>query len=512
MNLAPIVLFVYNRPEHTRKTLEALRLNDLASESILYIYADGAKQNASNKHLEDVAATRKVIKEQLWCGAVHIIESKVNRGLAVSITEGVTEVVERYGRVIVLEDDIVTSKGFLVYMNDALRLYEKNERVMHISGYMYPYDATLPETFFFNVPLCWGWATWKRAWVHYNNDAVDLWMELIRRNLFNEFDKFGGNYLSSQLGENITGRLNTWFIKWHSTVLLKEGFTLYPKYSLVENIGFDNTGVHNGNFDEFTHEKLLERVVVEESELIENHDASEIILNFYNKLHFSSRKIKPLTFKGVIKKIGRKVLFKFIPELKELKRSSIKLTKRNSYTGKNVKLYSDYRLTNSVVGDYTYVAENSMINNTVIGKFCSIGPNLFCGWGIHPTTSVSTHPMFFSTLKQNGITLSATDKFLELKPIKIGNDVFIGMNVTILDGVTIGDGAVIGAGAVVSKDIPPYAIAVGVPIQIIKYRFASSIIDELLRIKWWDFKFEKLQLVETAIFNVEDFLRLNDSQ
>lgn len=177
-----------------------------------------------------------------------------------------------------------------------------------------------------------------------------------------------------------------------------------------------------------------------------------------------------------------------------------------SELGSEVKLYAPYRVSNSKIGDYTYIAENSILNHTTVGKFCSIGPNLISGWGLHPLNGISTHPMFYSTLKQNGMTLSNEDKFEEIKPIVIGNDVFIGMNVSIIDGVTIGDGAVIGAGAVVSKDIPPYAIAVGCPIKIVGYRFEDEMIQKLLNVKWWDFKKEDLGDIEKNFYNIEEWL------
>lgn len=181
----------------------------------------------------------------------------------------------------------------------------------------------------------------------------------------------------------------------------------------------------------------------------------------------------------------------------------------NSIIGDNTKLYSPYKLKNSSVGDYSYIAENSKIQNTTIGKFCSIGPNFISGWGLHPTNGISTHPMFYSTLKQNGMTLSEQNKFVEILPISIGNDVFIGMNVSILDGVTIGHGAIIGAGAVVSKDIPPYAIAIGCPIQIKGYRFDEETISKLLHINWWDFDKEKLNEIECDFYNIERFIKNN---
>ena len=170
------------------------------------------------------------------------------------------------------------------------------------------------------------------------------------------------------------------------------------------------------------------------------------------------------------------------------------------------KVYSPYHLRKCTIGDYTYIAVNSRIQLTDIGKFCSIGPNFVCGYGVHPTNAVSTSPMFYSTRKQNGTTLSKKNKIKEMKRISIGNDVFIGINVTVLDGVTIGDGAVIGAGAVVSKDIPPYAIAVGCPIRIIRYRFDEKTIQQFLRLKWWDKDMECLRLVEKHFFDAEKFL------
>ncbi|MGD9493863.1 MAG: CatB-related O-acetyltransferase [Bacteroidales bacterium] len=177
--------------------------------------------------------------------------------------------------------------------------------------------------------------------------------------------------------------------------------------------------------------------------------------------------------------------------------------------GKHVKIAIPGHIRDAEVGDYTYISMNSWINNTKIGKFCSIGPNLLCGWGVHPTNGISTAPMFYSTARQNGISLCTTDKLNERKTITIGNDVFIGANVTILDGVSIGDGAIIGAGAVVSKDIPPYAIAVGVPVQIVKYRFTEEQIQNLQKIQWWNFDPSRLHEIEQHFFNIEEFIESN---
>lgn len=210
-------------------------------------------------------------------------------------------------------------------------------------------------------------------------------------------------------------------------------------------------------------------------------------------------------------KIVRRILKSSLPEIYVLldkKYEFYHLVSRleNSSIGKNVRINEKYIIDNTKIEDYTYIAFNSIISETIIGKFCSIGPNFVCGWGIHPINGISTAPMFYSTQKQNGVTLSLTDKIEERKKIHIGNDVFIGANVTILDGVSIGDGAVIGAGSVVSKDIPAYAIAVGCPINIIKYRFEQNQIDKLLKIKWWDFPEVKLIDVEKSFFDVNLFI------
>lgn len=183
---------------------------------------------------------------------------------------------------------------------------------------------------------------------------------------------------------------------------------------------------------------------------------------------------------------------------------------RNCNIDAQARVLDNHFLNNVTVGKGTYIAYSAFISNTSIGKFCSIGPNFDCGWGFHPINGISTSPAFYSTKKQAGFTFSTSDKCEERKFITIGNDVFIGRNVTVLDGVNIGDGAVIGAGAVVSKNIPPYAIAVGCPIHIIKYRFSQEIIDSLVASRWWDQDDEVLKEVEKNFFDVEKFLATNN--
>lgn len=215
-------------------------------------------------------------------------------------------------------------------------------------------------------------------------------------------------------------------------------------------------------------------------------------------------------------KLGRRALRPFLQKEmyvfdQEVDWEHIMLDTKETHIGKDVKIYRPSHINNSEIGDYTYISTNAYISMTHIGNYCSIGPNLFCGWGIHPTNGISTSPMFYSQNKQNGISLTDIDRIKERKPIFIGNDVFIGANVTILDGVTIGDGVIIGAGAVVSKDIPDYAIAVGCPIKIIRYRFNEDQISALKRIQWWNFEEEKLQDIEKMFFDVDEFIKKYDA-
>lgn len=207
------------------------------------------------------------------------------------------------------------------------------------------------------------------------------------------------------------------------------------------------------------------------------------------------------------KLLGRWLDQPIIPEGKTTGYSLVRSEKADAELGKCAKVTAPFFLHKVRLGDYSYIAKNSTVSNCVIGKFCSIGPNFCCGLGVHPTNGISTAPMFYSTAKQNGITLCKENKVEESKQTIIGNDVFIGANVTVLDGVKIADGAVIGAGAVVVDDIPPYAIAVGVPAKVVKYRFDELTIKALLDKQWWNGAEEELKEVERYYRDVEVFLK-----
>src|SRR6266550_434738 len=185
---APIILFAFNRAEHTRRALSALKQNHLADSSLLFIYIDGPKPDFTEGQIQKINAVKEVAKEQQWCSEVKIIESAANRGLAGSVIKGVTEIVDKFGTVIVLEDDLVPDKWFLKFMNDALTVYENENKVVCISGYMYPVNKPMPNKFFLKGADCWGWATWKRGWDIFENDGKKLLIELETENLTADFD------------------------------------------------------------------------------------------------------------------------------------------------------------------------------------------------------------------------------------------------------------------------------------------------------------------------------------
>ena len=243
-SLAPIILFVYNRPEYTRQTIESLKKSQFASGSELFIYSDAAKTGKDKKL---VAEVRDYIKTIDGFRKVIIKEGKENKGLALSITSGVSEILNKYDNAIILEDDLELSPFFLKYMNEALSLYEKEEDVISIHGYVYPVKKKLPETFFLRGADCWGWATWKRGWKFYEDNASKLLSEITSKNLKDEFD-FNRSYPYTKMLKNqIKGEINSWAIKWYASAFVNNKLTLYPGKSLVRNVG---TTVSSTHFEE----------------------------------------------------------------------------------------------------------------------------------------------------------------------------------------------------------------------------------------------------------------------
>ena len=243
MIISPILLFVYNRPDHTRRAVESLLANKLAAESELFIMSDAPKDETSTQSVDEV---RRYIHTIEGFKKVHITERKENWGLAKSIIDGVTRTLKAYGRVIVIEDDLVVAPYFLQFMNDALETYKDTEGVGHIQGCDFTKDPSLPDAFLIRWTGSWGWATWERAWKHFNPDGAQLLQELKRRKLTHTFD-FNGNYpYTRMLRRQIEGKNNSWAIRWNASLFLEGILSLNVGHSLVKNTGFDGSGTNCG--------------------------------------------------------------------------------------------------------------------------------------------------------------------------------------------------------------------------------------------------------------------------
>jgi hypothetical protein len=238
VKLAPIVLFVYNRPWHTQRTVEALVNNKYANESELFVYSDGAK---NENQIENVSSVRNYIKTIQGFNNVTIIESPVNKGLAQSIIYGVTEIISKYGTAIVLEDDLDLSPFFLEFLNTGLNKYENDENVMQISGHMFnvKFRKNVPESFFLSQTTTLGWGTWKRAWKHLDINFKNATIFENNNRLKQEFN-LNGNYPFFEMIERHKKReISSWGIIWYLTVFSQKGLVLHPKNTLVVHFGWE---------------------------------------------------------------------------------------------------------------------------------------------------------------------------------------------------------------------------------------------------------------------------------
>ena len=346
---APIVLFVYNRPWHTQQTLNALANNELAKESILYIFADGPKENSNSEDLKKIHDVEKIIGDQKGFKNVIIRKSFFNKGLADSIVNGVTEIVNNFGKIIVLEDDIITSPGFLRYMNDALNYYAEEGTVYHISGYMFPVKKKLPSNFFYNTASCWGWGTWKRAWSEYNNNAELLIDEIDKSGRINEFNIENSYDFYGQLNANRTGQLKTWAVKWYASFFLKKGHSLHPYPSLVNNIGHDGMGENCAASNVFQWKELAKNIFVKKINLKASHTSLKAMIKYNNSLNNQVRD----SFLIRNKKKSKNIISKMLPpNLKHnLKMIIYKKFREEQLENKRLKIFPRYQLTETVLLD-----------------------------------------------------------------------------------------------------------------------------------------------------------------
>ena len=278
---APILLFVYNRPEHTRRCVESLLRNALAKDSPLIVCSDAPRDESVADRVGEV---RRYIRSITGFRSIRIVERDSNWGLARSIIDGVTKTLGEFGRVIVIEDDLVVAPYFLQFMNDALEAYKDADRVGHIQGCDFVREPSLPEAFLIKWTGSWGWATWERAWKHFNPDGKALLSELERRHLTKAFD-FNGNYpYTRMLRRQIEGKNNSWAIRWNASLFLDDMLSLNVGRSLVQNTGFDGSGTNCGGGGLYASDLWMEPLrvpVIEPTE--ENREARRAYERYYHR-------------------------------------------------------------------------------------------------------------------------------------------------------------------------------------------------------------------------------------
>ncbi len=241
---APIALFVYNRPEHTRRVLHYLKENELASQSALYIFCDGPKPDATATDIEKIKNVRTIVSAASGFEKVIVEFSESNKGLSGSITYGINKVFEKYDTIIVFEDDILAHPSFLKFCNQALRTYKKDESVFAISGFSFPLKVQLPPTYFLRAGAVWGWACWKRSWNHFSMNTEKLIEEIEKNGRVSEFDFNNNFHFFEMLKNHHVGKVSSWDVCWYASIFIANGLTYYPSGSLTVNIGMDGSGTH----------------------------------------------------------------------------------------------------------------------------------------------------------------------------------------------------------------------------------------------------------------------------
>lgn len=422
-DLAPVVLFAYNRPQHLNRTLTALKENDLAKGSELFIYCDGLKSHTNRTEFDLVQETRRVAEKDQWCGKVNLIFRDKNLGLAENITSGVTEVVSKYGKVIVLEDDVETSTHFLSFMNRALELYSDEESVMHISGYWFPvkprYNYFLRDYFFYQSSTCWGWATWSRAWKFYTNDSRKLKSQLYHAGLWSKFTFNHESNFGEQLDKNISGEISTWAVKWQGVLYLRDGLALHPKKSYTRNIGNDSSGVHSGTNAIFDWKNLNDKALIGKVPVKKSWLASKAYRSFYRQYFIKRSLLDSLkvSAKAILRRLikpgdqwleGVKKLPRYIHHQVDLpEMQSFRIVDSSSFYFMYKEIFQE--------GIYQFIAKDK--NPTIIDCGANVGVSVLYFKSLYPEAKViafEPDPEVYEVLMHN------TSRFQNVKLINKG--------------------------------------------------------------------------------------------
>lgn len=239
-----LALFAYARPRHLARVIASLRACRGAQKVALTIFCDGIRGPADAAGVTAVRTLARSTAAEGGFASVQVVERERNLGLSRSITGGVSELLQRHDRVVVVEDDLELSPFFIEYMSAGLEVYAGDAPVASIHGYLYPSGAALPETFFVPGADCWGWATWRRAWSHWREDGAALLGELRQRGQIDAFDLGGTATFSRLLAGQVAGHNDSWAVRWHAATFLAGMQTLFPGRSLVCNLGCDASGTH----------------------------------------------------------------------------------------------------------------------------------------------------------------------------------------------------------------------------------------------------------------------------
>lgn len=294
-NLAPIALFVYNRPYHTKKTIEYLSRNVYAQNSDLFIFSDYPKTHLESDKVNEVRNYCSDIKK---FKSIKVILRDKNLGLAKNIVDGISYILKNNEKIIVLEDDLLTDKYFLKYINEALNKFEDNKDVISIHGYIYPLKKKFDKPSFLKGADCWGWATWKSEWNIYNGNANFLLEEIKLKKKEKEFNFNNSyNYLKI-LKKTLIDSNNSWAIKWYASAFLNNKLTLYPPYSLIHNIGNDGSGINSSKNKMYDNKLKNLPIEIDNIKIVENKELRNEFENYFNSKN------------NIIKKILNKIIFR----------------------------------------------------------------------------------------------------------------------------------------------------------------------------------------------------------
>jgi acetyltransferase-like isoleucine patch superfamily enzyme len=500
----PVAFFAYNRPAHTDRALRALAACEGVRECDLYFFADGARDAGAQA---SVQATREVLRRWATELGAQLVEQPRNRGLAPSIVAGVSDLCERYGRVVVIEDDLVVSPDFLRYMRTALDRYEHDERVMQVGGFtLSPPAGWEADAFFLPVTTTWGWGTWKRAWQHFAWQPQDRQAAQADAEWKRLFDLDGSCNFSGMLEDRLAGRNSSWGILWWYAVSRRRGLVLYPTHSLVWNGGFDGTGEHCGSEDfleqgdasRYTVSRMPATLALPDVGYRREH--LEQLEAFFRRRAAPAPAAVPAHTTGMpivtrlrasiktrLAGLRRRAIRWLARQLEAEKGASGGGWERYCTLGPGASLLPEAEVNNFSGGPATIqVGANSHVRGRLltyghggrirIGEWCYIGLrteiwamesieigdrvliahdcNIHDGTA-HSADPVERHEHYRHIIQKGHPTTKAGIPGVSSAPVIIEDDVWISFGVTILRGVRIGRGSIIAAGSVVTQDVPP---------------------------------------------------------